>query len=150
MVADRRISERRQDHSPETPSQKGARIVKGGRKPLPAIDRKDSRVTVRFKPDQRAQVELAAKSVGMTPVEFMRARALGFTPKTTRSHDIDLALAELNTLLLELSRIGNNVNQLAKAVHTDTGFQQYWREIGQEVKTLSSSANIVLARLVAK
>jgi hypothetical protein len=35
--------------------------------------------------------------------------------------------------LAEVNRIGVNVNQLARAVHTDRDFARYWQEIGQEL-----------------
>ena len=36
------------------------------------------------------------------------------------------AKADRRALITELSRVGNNVNQLARAAHTDRDFLRYW------------------------
>ena len=145
MAADRHIED-----AAVAASEEGLRLVRGGRKALPATEKRSERFTIRTTLAERAQIETAARSVGMTPSDYMRARALGFTPKTSPAPDMSITLAELNRIVLELKRVGNNVNQLAKSVHLDTGFQQYWREVGQEVKTLTSTAHNVLARMLSK
>lgn len=145
MVADRKI-----DDETLSASDAATRNAKGGRKPLPKTAKRGVRKEIGYQPGEWAKIERDAKSVGMTTTDFIRSRSLGFTPKTSPAPDLAIVIAELNRIILEFGRVGNNVNQLTKSVHLDTGFQQYWREVGQEVKTLTSAAHSALARLLAK
>lgn len=86
---------------------------------------------------EREYIRMQAAAAGLTPSEYSRRRALGY--EVPAKADI----APNASLLSELNRIGVNINQLAKSVHLDTGFQQYWREIGDELSA-------ALAKLVHK
>lgn len=63
------------------------------------------RKTIRFKPEQFQEIELKAAEMEMTPSEYIRLR-LGFPSKR-----------DYRMLLFHISRIGNNINQLAKAMN---------------------------------
>ncbi|MEM6898659.1 MAG: plasmid mobilization relaxosome protein MobC [Pseudomonadota bacterium] len=149
MVAERRIEERRRSADDLSPSEEAKANGQGGRGALSDAERRSVRKEMRWRPDEWAQVELKARAVGMTPTDFVRQRALGFTPKTTNAPDAALAAASLNQMVLELQRQGNNLNQLSKSVHTDTAFQQHWREIGQEVRVLTLAVHQALARVLS-
>ena len=61
--------------------------------------------------------------------EYLRRRACGYTvppPPPARAGDA--------ALLLAVNRIGNNVNQLAKATHLDREFVSYWKSVGEELR----------------
>lgn len=65
-------------------------------------------VNIRLTAEEQVFVENQASSYGISVVEYVRKRALN---KQLPKH----ALSPINReLLIELSRIGNNVNQLAK------------------------------------
>ncbi|SHJ42451.1 plasmid mobilization protein [Flavobacterium haoranii] len=65
-------------------------------------------VNIRLTFDQQILIESLAQTYGLSVVEYVRKRALN---KQLPKH----ALSPINReLLIELSRIGNNVNQLAK------------------------------------
>lgn len=150
MVADRRISERRDTTPERTPAEEAQDNVRGGRKALPETERRSIYMKFRVNAAERAQIHIAAETVGLGPTVFMRELALGYKPKPNEAHDAARVLASLNQIVLELQRQGNNLNQLSRSVHTDTAFQQHWREIGQEVKVLTATAQLALARLLDK
>lgn len=65
-------------------------------------------VNIRLTLEEQILVESQSKTYGLSVVEYVRKRALN---KQLPKH----ALSPINReLLIELSRIGNNVNQLAK------------------------------------
>lgn len=84
------------------------------------------RATVAEQEYIRAQAETA----GIKPSEYLRRRALGYEVVAKAQLSANAALVS------ELNRIGVNVNQLARSVHRDSAFQEYWREIGVELNTL--------------
>lgn len=63
------------------------------------------RKTIRFKPEQYEELESKALELNMTTSEYIRLR-LGFPSKR-----------DYRLLLFHISRIGNNINQLAKAMN---------------------------------
>ena len=90
-------------------------------------ERRTEQTNERWTVPELAQVDRDAAAVGLTRSDFIRLSALSQPlPESRGKADPELAHA--------LSRIGNNVNQLAKSVHLDTGFQQYWHEIGEELR----------------
>lgn len=90
-------------------------------------ERRSEQTKERWTLSELEQVNQNAAQVGLNRAEFIRLSALTQPlPEQRGKADPELAHA--------LSRIGNNVNQLAKSVHLDTGFQQYWREIGEELR----------------
>lgn len=64
------------------------------------------RKTIRFKPEQYQELESKAREMDMTTSEYIRFR-LGFPSKR-----------DYRMLLFQISRIGNNINQLAKVMNT--------------------------------
>lgn len=62
-----------------------------------------------------ADVERAARVTGMRPVDYGRAKLLSKPPRLTRGaytvQPVDPAL------LVHLSRLGNNLNQIARGLH---------------------------------
>ena len=95
---------------------------------------------------ERAEIERAARQAGLSPSEYVRSLALGNKPRASRPATDPALISELNRLVMEAKRIGNNVNQLARATHRDSTFQQWWREIGQEVRTITGQLQALLER----
>ncbi len=93
--------------------------------------------------DARARVERQASLAGMNLHDYVRNVIEGFEvkalPSTSRAEKVDASkvLMALNKISLEQARVGNNVNQLAAAVHQGRGFSEYWKEIGQELEQLN-------------
>src|ERR1700750_1931847 len=84
---------------------------KGGRPPLEA-DRRSFKIDVRFTEAEYRQVEALEKALGLKKAELVRRRLL---------HDSQGLLLNASALMqgldaisLELSRSGNNINQLAR------------------------------------
>lgn len=79
---------------------------------------------------EKVYVQQQAAKAGLSEAEYTRRRILGYavvSPAAARRAD--------PALISELNRIGVNVNQLARAVHTDREFIRYWREIGAELRS---------------
>ena len=95
-----------------------------------ADDKRDQRFNLRFTLAELEHVRAQAHTAGLDPSEYLRRRALGHVVAPSPARQVDPALVS------ELNRIGVNVNQLARAVHSDRAFAGFWREIGEELSGL--------------
>jgi len=79
---------------------------------------KTATTTIRLTSDERCGLIVAASRVGLGPSSFARnatLRAIGISPRNQRRRD---ALAtDLAPVLVALSRIGNNLNQIARVAN---------------------------------
>ncbi len=103
-------------------------------------------VSTRMKPAsfERLQSMAYAANVG-TEAEIIRRLIDGAPIIQAHSMKADPALiAALNNYAVALSKIGNNVNQLASATHTGRDFVKYWREVGQQLEDDLSAARFAL------
>ena len=74
-------------------------------------------VTVRLTAEERAQLEALSSRSGLAAGAFMRAAAFGGAgPRAQRRPSADHAV--LRQLLGELGRVGNNINQIARALNS--------------------------------
>lgn len=74
------------------------------------------RVTVRFLPDEHAELETRAATAGLSPSAYLRACALGDAgPRARRSPTVERGLAA--QAIAELNKAGSNLNQIARAVN---------------------------------
>jgi hypothetical protein len=74
-------------------------------------------ITVRLSEDERTAVDAAADRAGLTPGSYARQAMLGApAPRQVRRPPVERK--ELARLLGEVGKIGSNLNQLTKAVHT--------------------------------
>lgn len=72
---------------------------------------------VRLTPEERAQIERAAESSGLSTGSYARLVLLGTPgPRQVRRPQVDRA--ELGRLLGEIGRVGNNLNQIAHRMNT--------------------------------
>lgn len=78
-----------------------------------------NRVTVRFLPDEHAELETRAFAAGLSPSAYLRACALGDAgPRARRSPTVERKLAA--QAIAELNKAGSNLNQVARAVNMGT------------------------------
>jgi len=74
------------------------------------------RLTIRLLPEERAVLEVRAGMAGLSLGAYVRARALGDAgPRAQRAPATDRR--EVAGLRADLARIGNNLNQLTRAVN---------------------------------
>lgn len=73
-------------------------------------------LTIRLSAEERAELDTRAGSQGLAAAAFLRAAALGSPgPRARRRSPADRD--ELRRLLAETNRVGNNVNQIARALN---------------------------------
>lgn len=66
---------------------------------------------IRYTPDEWQIIVHHARACGIPPATYVRITSLGMTPRVARTR----VHADV---LLQLGRIGNNLNQLARLAHT--------------------------------
>lgn len=79
---------------------------------------RDAQILVRFTAEELATVADKADRAGMARAAFLRAAALGNPgPRAQRRPPADHEA--LRRILGELGRVGNNINQIARALNSD-------------------------------
>ncbi|MEZ5938382.1 MAG: plasmid mobilization relaxosome protein MobC [Hyphomonadaceae bacterium] len=96
-------------------------------------EKRSERYNLRLTLAEREWLASQARAAGVSEIEFARRRVLG-QPVAGRRASVDPAL------IAELNAIGNNVNQLARAVHTGRDFQHYWQAVGIELRRVLARA----------
>lgn len=101
---------------------------------------KQERLTVRFTPTEREQLEALADRAGLTLGSYLRSRALE-TPTMRAIRRPTAAVEVLKGLLGQVGKIGGNLNQLAKGVNRGetplaTDLQQTLAAIRQTAKLI--------------
>jgi hypothetical protein len=86
----------------------GRRFPSKARKP-----RRTSRLEVRLTPAELAELRSRAKEAKLRPSAYVRASILGQVPRMVPALNVGIAQA--------LSRIGNNVNQIARSLNQRSG-----------------------------
>jgi len=92
-------------------------------------ERRSAVVPLRLTEAEHNYVREQASAAGISVSEYLRRRSLSLPVQPTPSR-VDASL------ISEINRIGNNVNQLARATHTDRDFVKHWRAIGDELTTV--------------
>ena len=104
-------------------------------------------VLVRFTVSGMETLVTRSNAAGVSPQEFIRRYVDGVLgPSPARSAVDPTLIAALNAYAVALSKIGNNVNQLAAATHQGRDFGRFWREIGAELSTDLENGRNALAR----
>ena len=107
--------------------------------------RAEARVTVA----EREHIEQQARLAGLDVSEFIRRRALGYEVPSSATRRADPGLVtELNRLALELSAIGNNANQIARAVNTGRRAHVEWEAVAGRINELGEQVTAALERVV--
>jgi len=99
-----------------------------------ADEKRTERFNLRYTIAEREAVRMLASRAGLDEMEFQRRRVLDTPLPSSRSSTDSAKIAALNSYAVALSKIGNNVNQLASATHQGRDFARYWREIGDELQ----------------
>ena len=103
-----------------------------GRPALNSTERRSAVTVMRTTEQELEHIREQADLAGLSVSEYVRRRSLGYTVPTAAA-----ASRRVDPQLIEgLNRIGNNVNQLARAIHMDRSFVQYWERIGGELEEL--------------
>ncbi len=98
-------------------------------------NRRETRITVRFTEKEKVFLEEKAAEAGVTPVEYLR--------RSIRNQQFDyVVFKQVNDLIYEIHRIGNNINQIAHNANSG-----YYNEA--EAKRLLANMK-VLTDLVGK
>ena len=92
------------------------------------VQKRNTQRNLRFTLEEDELLRVEAAKAGLSVSEYIRALALKHRVSAPASRRADPAL------ISELNRIGVNVNQLARAVHTGRKFAQYWKEVGVELE----------------
>jgi hypothetical protein len=107
----------------------------GKKKPVPWRGRmrvKDARkrlIHLRCTDHERTAIKAVADDAGFSVSAFLRLLALGDAgPRAVRRPPIERA--ELARVLGELGKIGSNINQIAKAIHTTANLPS-WSELAE-------------------
>ena len=114
-----------------------------------ADEKRSARFNLRYTEAERETVRDLARRYGLDEMEFQRRRVLGTPLPSSSATAIDPALvAALNAQAVALSKIGNNVNQLAAATHQGRDFVRFWREIGAELQADLDASRDALNRVL--
>lgn len=102
---------------------------KTGRPVKQPNERRCSQMNIRLTLAEAEYIRVQAAVAGLTEAEYMRRAATELAVKPARAR-ADAAL------ISELNAIGNNVNQLARAVHRGRDFPPFWKAIAGRLTTL--------------
>ena len=103
----------------------------------------------RVRPDELHRVEQLARDAGKTPSEYVRDAALTAQIVIKRYRTIEpIFLHDLSRLSQEFSRVGNNVNQIARIANTvgDLRRKQILDAMLEELRGLVDEARPILRR----
>lgn len=92
-----------------------------------STERREEQIKLRLTMAELEHLRTQAGRAGLSTADYARRRILGHevTPRAARA---DAALVS------EINRIGVNVNQLARAAHTDPDFTRDWRFVLTELR----------------
>ena len=105
-----------------------------GRPRKNADEKRTARFNIRYTIAEREAVRDLAARAGLSEMEFHRRCALQAPLPASPGASDPARVAALNATALALSKIGNNLNQLAAATHQDRDIAIYWREVGDKVQ----------------
>ncbi|MEO1322828.1 MAG: hypothetical protein AAFV59_07465 [Pseudomonadota bacterium] len=112
-------------------------------------DKRNERNQQRYTAAEYARIEAAAADLGMKPSDFIRACVLKAPLPKPRTAKADAAaVARLDRIGVHIAGACNNMNQLTRATHRGSDFQDYWREVGEEQKAVLADLRTVLDTLL--
>ena len=86
---------------------------------MPEPEQKTKIVTIRFRPSELEQIDAQAKAVNLTRSAYMTRKLTGQSVLPARVPAVNWQLyGELAEISSSLPAIGNNINQIAKALNT--------------------------------
>ena len=112
-------------------------------------DKRSELARARVTPAELEHVRQQAHLAGLDVSEYIRRRILGYEVPSAATRVVDPGLVtEVNRLALELSAIGNNANQLARASNSGRRAQLAWQDVVARINDLGNKVTDVLERLV--
>ncbi|MEW1660764.1 hypothetical protein [Streptomyces sp. NPDC093707] len=129
-------ADRREQSSPSTPAFPDRKPRRRSRNP----SERTRKTTTRLSDTETAEIVVAAAQRGVTVARFLAAAGLAAARGSTALHtneQLDNAIDELVALRTALSRIGNNINQIAYIYNA--GGQPRPGELGHALTTLTRS-----------
>ena len=112
-------------------------------------ERRSARAEARLTVAEHEHVRQQAHLAGLEVSEYIRRRILGYEVPSKASGKADPALVtEVNRLALELSAIGNNANQIARASNSGRRARVAWEAVVERIDELGDKASAALERLV--
>lgn len=78
--------------------------------------KRNKTISVAFTPDELAEVMVKAEAAGLNAVTFLRKCGMDRTPPRTQRR-VPYDRAALEKAIMDLRRVGNNFNQLARAAN---------------------------------
>ena len=121
----------------------------GGRPKKDPKERRDQRFNLRLTAGERDELDTQAYLAGINPHEFARRRVLGYVVPHAENHRaIAGVVTELNRLGLELSAIGNNANQLARAANSGRRAHVEWDAVVARIHELGDQVTAALEKVV--
>lgn len=104
---------------------------RGGRPRLSPDERRSIQIKVGLTPSQYVKIEERAESAGLSDVELIRRLAI--------SQQFNTVPAINRSALIELNKIGINLNQIAKAVNSgaDVNFEKALESIKYDIKEIA-------------
>jgi hypothetical protein len=86
---------------------------------MPEPEKKTKFVTLRYRPTELEHLNAQAKAVGLTRSAYITRKVQGLPVLPTRVPQVNwLAYEELGKIARELPAMGNNLNQIARAINT--------------------------------
>lgn len=98
----------------------------GGRPTKQPHEKRHVQMNIRLTLAEAEYIRAQAIAAGITEAEYVRRAVTGVAVKPARKR-VDAAL------ISELNAIGNNVNQLARAVHRGQPLPPYWQAIADRL-----------------
>ncbi|MHC5907812.1 plasmid mobilization protein [Streptomyces sp. S6] len=127
-------ADRREQPSPSTPAFPDRKPRRRTRNP----SQRTRKTTTRLSDTEHAEIAAAAAQRGVTVARFLAAAGLATARGSTRLHtneQLDTAIDELAAARTALSRIGNNINQIAYTYNA--GGQPRPGELDHALQTLT-------------
>jgi hypothetical protein len=86
---------------------------------MPEPEKKTKIVTLRYRPSELEHLNAQAKAVGLSRSAYITRKVQGLPVLPMRVPRVNwLAYEELGTIARELPAMGNNLNQIARAINT--------------------------------
>ena len=96
-------------------------------------------------------IKRQARIAGLDVSEFVRRRLLDYEVPSSATRRADPGIVtELNKLGLELSAIGNNANQIARAANTGRRSHVAWEAVVSRIHELGDQVTAALEKVVLR
>lgn len=123
---------------------------KTGRPELSPEERRTERFNLRFTVSEKRKIQRDADLAGLSAHEYLRRRGLEHRVVPSGARVDPGLVTELNRLALEISALGNNVNQIARSLNARRRVRHDWDATVEAIEALSQRATEALERILAE